>query len=84
MGNIQDNRVELRPAFSWTCPECGRDKFERCVVVELSEEERQELQEDHGIQPWETGDFYRAPESVTCDFCCRSFQTEDFNQELDD
>lgn len=26
--------IELRPAFCWDCPECGRTRLEECVIKE--------------------------------------------------
>lgn len=40
-------RVEMRPAYNWTCPECGRDNFQRSILAEASEEELRE----HGVEP---------------------------------
>lgn len=73
-------RVEMLPAFLWTCPECGRDNFERSVVVELSPEEMQELRDDHAVQVWQQGDFLTCPDSVTCQGCRMEFATEHFRQ----
>lgn len=81
MYNVSEKSVELVPAFLWTCPECGVDKFERAIVVELSAEEMDELRQDHGVQPWETGNFLNSPKNVTCDMCKQTFATVDFNEE---
>lgn len=61
--------IELHPAFVFDCDSCGRENFVRSVVREFDEETVAEMREDHGIQPWEVGDFQMAPESVTCKYC---------------
>jgi len=67
--------VELHPAFVWDCPECGTEHFERAVVPEMSDEERRELQDEHGVQPWDEGDFLMMPMKVACPRCGRAFDT---------
>ena len=61
--------VELRPAFAWDCPECYREIFVRAIVPEFSPEESAELREEHGVQPWEEGDFLMQPTKVWCKHC---------------
>lgn len=79
----QATKVELLHAFLWTCPECGRDKFERSIVAELSAEEREELLQDHGLDVRQEGVFCTAPKFVTCPDCQISFETAHFNADLD-
>lgn len=71
-----DKTVELRPAFEWTCEECGRDQFAKCIVPEMSEEDRADLAEQIGEDPVD-GEFLCAPEQVTCAFCGQQFTTVD-------
>lgn len=78
---MQSKSVELVPAFVWTCPECGVDKFERAILVELSEEEIEELQQEEDGEPEEAGSFLTSPQSVTCDKCKRTFATVEFYEE---
>jgi len=66
--------VELHPAFFWDCPECGVENFCRGIVPEFSEEERAELREEHGVNPWEQGSFVMQPEVVTCAECKAAFK----------
>lgn len=68
--------VELRPAYEWTCEDCGRDNFVRAVVPSLSPEEIEEIREDHGIDDWQPGDWYTRPDSVTCEHCGAEFGVE--------
>jgi hypothetical protein len=70
--------VVLRPAYSWDCEECGRENFCRGVVPEFSEEDRQELRDEHGVQPWEDGAFVMMPTEVTCPHCGAVFATMHF------
>lgn len=77
-------RVELRPAFEWTCPECWRDHFERAIRHECSPEELAELRDEHGIQPWFEGEWLKAPESVACEHCQMSFEVLGFHSDEED
>ena len=61
--------VTLRPAFCWDCDECGRENFARAVVPEFSAEDLQAMRNEHGIEPWEAGDFVTMPPTVTCSHC---------------
>lgn len=80
MKNSKISSVEMLLAFMWTCPECGRDKFERSVVVELSQEEMAELREEHGVEVWEQGHFRVAPKTVECPHCKMEFGTYPYGQ----
>jgi len=81
--------VELRPAHEWTCPECGRDQFERCYVPDFAEEELAELNEaihegseDDYTEQYDDdmrnggGVLVFCPSSVVCKFCERRFDSE--------
>jgi len=74
-------RVELVPAWLWTCDNCGRDNFERSVVAELSAEEMDELKQEHGVEEFHEGDFLSAPEQVCCKGCGEEFQTKEFRED---
>jgi hypothetical protein len=65
--------IELHPAYSADCPTCGREFFIRCVGYEASEEDMAELRDEFGIQPFETGAWYRRPNTVTCSHCAAEF-----------
>ena len=73
--------AELRPAYAWTCDQCGRDNFCNGIVAELSEEESAELRDEHGIDMTETGDWMRMPETVECRYCGDVFSTRHFHEE---
>ena len=72
----QENVVELHLAYMWDCHECGRENFARAMVPTLTEEELEELRDEHGVQPWETGKFTTGPGQVTCAHCQAVFQTD--------
>jgi len=67
--------VELRLAFEWTCVVCGIDHFERSMMPDLGDDELQELRDEHGVQPFDVGQFQAQPTSVTCSHCGTVFQT---------
>lgn len=67
--------VELRPAYAWDCEECGRQNFANGICPDLSEEDVQELRDDHGIQPWEVGTWQMMPTVVKCEHCGSEFKT---------
>ena len=73
--------VELRPAFAWDCPQCGVELFERGLVPEMADEDLHELREDHGVQPWDLGDFVEMPSRVQCPECGESFVTVGFRED---
>lgn len=77
---IDENRVELIPAFLWFCNECGTENYSRCLVPEMSEAEMDELREEHGVEAWEAGMFCCKPARVICSFCNGEFQTVDFGK----
>ena len=76
--------VELRPAFSWDCPDCGRENFCRGIVPEMSPAEMVELRDDHGIESWESGNFVMQPDLVECSHCQEAFNSTHFNDEICD
>jgi len=41
----------------------------------MSADELAELRDEHGVQPWEEGDFVMMPEAVHCPHCGREFAT---------
>lgn len=71
--------VELRPAYVWDCPECGREVFSRGLVPEMDAEEAVEIRGEMGLQPWEEGNFVMMPESVQCPHCKMEHTTVHFS-----
>lgn len=78
------NKVELRPAWAWYCDQCDTENYSPAISIELSEEEMKELQDEHGVQPWEHGDWSTIPRKVTCETCGYTFETQAFNTDIDD
>jgi predicted nucleic acid-binding Zn ribbon protein len=64
--------IELRPAHTWDCDDCGRENFCRGVVAEPSEDERREMEETTG-EAFVMGHWMTAPDEVTCAHCGATF-----------
>ncbi len=77
-------KIELHTAWQWDCPECGVENLERAVTVEMSQEDREEMMEEHGLEPGVTGDWTTQPDEVTCKSCNREFETINPNDESDE
>jgi hypothetical protein len=83
--------VELRQAFSWTCPRCSRENFVKAEVVEFEDEEerREALVELGMIEHWEPtptevkGEFVQAPDVVRCSGCRVRFPAVETDQDGD-
>lgn len=69
-------RVELRQAFTWDCPDCGQENFARAIEPDLSPMEIAELREEFGLKEDEEGIFMLAPKNVTCSNCDKEWETE--------
>lgn len=81
MNRWKEDRVELLPAFLWICPDCGRDNFERSIIIEFSPEEMKSLRDDHGIESWQTSDFITTPTEVACAGCDKHFSAHAFGSD---
>lgn len=68
--------VILEPAFTWCCPKCHGINFELPIVAELTEEQREEIQEEYGENP--IGRWTVAPDTVGCKHCQCEFDAIDF------
>lgn len=71
-----ENRVELRPAFVWTCDSCGEDNYISAMIIEESPEEFEERKAEAGIIGNMTGYRYASPEKVWCEICFTGFESE--------
>jgi len=80
----QEQSVELRPAFAWDCPECGREQFARAVVLEMGDVEFSENKAEFGIPQEVEGLFLAAPTVVVCEYCGYEFETIEYGTEDDD
>jgi len=80
-------KVEMRPAYQWTCDGCGRDNFESSIVIELTEDDRLDQARHMGligefdtvVPDYLEGRFESYPESVTCKFCSKTYDTTHMN-----
>lgn len=66
-------RVELRPAYEWTCEACGRDNFTRGLVREMSPEDLYQLRIEYGVEECAIGNFVCVPPTVKCQGCGSEF-----------
>jgi hypothetical protein len=78
------NHVALRPVYAWDCDICGREFFERGVVVEIDDDGLERLKNEHGIEVWEEGNFMMMPDTVCCPFCDVSFPTKHYRDDQGD
>ena len=79
-----DDSVELRPAHVFTCNACGRDTYVNGIVPTMTPELEAELREDHGVEPWEHGNWMLAAERVKCGHCGAEFRVEQYGSDDDD
>jgi hypothetical protein len=73
------NKVEIRPAFTFTCEECGMDTFFSGLVLEsdmLSVEELSQFREIHPNGEIEEFTVFKVPERVNCVHCDEEFESD--------
>lgn len=79
--------VEMRPAFTWDCPGCGREHFARAVVPEIDPVKHKELG-DEGFTDKEIAEFLATnadmPGRVKCKGCGREYRTVPFGAVAED
>ena len=86
-----EEKAAMRPAYEWTCTECGRNQFESCIVADVHPEEKIEFAKEMGmIGEFEEvceedlqGAFVTYPDQVVCAHCGTSFDTEHFTEGQD-
>lgn len=78
---MQKSKIEIRSAYVWDCDDCGRENFERGLVVSPRSEDALELREELGIPDDVEGEFCYAPEEVVCKHCNTQFETERMGEE---
>lgn len=70
-------KVELLPAYEWTCDECGAVNFARSqptLIANLPEEIREQMYDP--LFPFEEGEMVLStPNEVTCKECKMQFST---------
>lgn len=79
---MSDN-VVVNLAFTWLCPNCGREHFLHAVIAELSADERADVEQQTG-QRHRTGDLATHPDFVKCDQCAKRFRALSVGQNPDD
>jgi hypothetical protein len=65
-------KVELNPAYVWTCPYCGEDNWQRAIIREVAREDDLALYEELGIDPDSSDIRIRSaiePTTVHCNHC---------------
>lgn len=79
------NKARLLTAYVWDCDHCGSENFERAIVAEMCDEDREEMfRQFNQMDQWEAlpecwRDFQLVtrPDAVTCCKCGTEFDTED-------
>lgn len=66
--------IELRPAFEWTCEECGRNTYASMIRVE-DPRVIADIEEEFGT----CGALGMAPKNVTCPHCGTQYKTGDMD-----
>lgn len=78
-GKDKIEAVEITPAFSWTCDECGVENFNRALITEeefhLEEGEDGILHEMFGEEESIIIPFVNQPERVICRGCRHEYAT---------
>lgn len=72
------NKVELRPAFEWTCDDCGIINFSSLYIPDV--DELDQIAEDMGIPEDEICHIGLMPDIVTCKDCNSKFETKEYNE----
>jgi transcription elongation factor Elf1 len=67
-----EQTVEVRLAFAFDCPNCGKENFVSSVMHEFTREEQEEMTPELGERP-QTGKWVTHPERVTCQACNHEF-----------
>jgi hypothetical protein len=73
------NKIEIRPAFTFTCEECGKDTFFSGLVVDsnaLTKEELLLFQEMHPDDNVEEFTVFKVPDMVACEHCDEEFESD--------
>jgi len=68
------DEIELRPAYEWTCENCGRNQFESVIVIGRV----------GGDDPADEWTWLMAPDEVMCNNCTAAFGTVDYNDIIED
>ena len=75
-------KVEMRPAWEWTCENCGRNNFETCLIREMTREDYINMKIDFGLKDIPEGacpDIVGFYEEVKCPHCGEEFETKNMD-----
>lgn len=73
--------VEAATVYEWTCDACGIGNICRPMRVTLSEDEKRELREEHGVPEGVEGEFVAMPHVVECGHCGKKYAARDPDRE---
>lgn len=74
------DKVELRPAFAFTCEVCGRENLVAAVAAEMSPEDAALVRLELGVDPDQEGVLMEAPRTVECFDCGARFETVEYGE----
>lgn len=80
------NKIQLHPAYSWDCDQCGGENFERAMIRECTPEEAAQAADESGVSiddPTAVFEMVAFPLDVTCKHCGAEYEAE-FNQDDDE
>jgi hypothetical protein len=88
---MEQIKARLLTAYVWDCDDCGAENFERSIIAELHDDEREEMYRHfHELDEWaELPEHWREfqmvtrPDSVTCCECGMVFDATDDNEPLE-
>ena len=78
-------KARLLSAYVWDCDNCGAENFERSIVAEMCDDDREEMfRQFHDLDQWAElpsnwRDFQMVtrPDEVTCSECGMRYEAED-------
>jgi len=73
--------VEASTVYEWTCPKCGINNIARPMPVPLDDEDKQAMQDEHGISPDDPGEWQAVPNVVECRHCEKKYAARIHMQE---
>lgn len=82
---MEKNKIELNPAWTWDCDDCGRENFARSISAVFTEAECIDMRKHMGLEadewkaetPTEFVEKYgwqMQPDNVKCAHCGASFE----------
>lgn len=69
--------ASLTVVYEWTCDACGTLNITRPVTCEFTDEDKDEIRAEHGIDPDEQGDLVMMPTTVKCKSCAERFKARE-------